>query len=93
MGMNRTKAYAYDKGGFIRKTCERCGQRRASEQWSISICAFGTRATRRWYAVCIECDIEFNRASLEFVHSPNTEQLMAAYIARKSKAYGRQLKG
>lgn len=84
MGEHRRHRYIYDSRGFIRKTCEVCRKRQASEQWSLTACALGPLG---WYAVCIFCDIRFNRQSLEFVGHPHLEQLMTDYVQRKRLAY------
>lgn len=57
--------------------CIHCRGRKATFQWSVQVCANDRRKIH--VPVCVECDIEFNRASLAFIHHPDIEPMMTRY--------------
>lgn len=67
----------YTETGLRRVHCVHCRERRATFQWSLAVCANDRRKIH--VPVCIECDIEFNRASLAFIHHPDIDAMMARY--------------
>lgn len=71
----------YTDAGLRRMPCAHCQDRKATEQWSVSVCATGNQ--RLWVPVCTECDIEFNRDTLAFIRHPEADALMTEYAAAK----------
>lgn len=57
--------------------CVHCRERNATLQWSVQVCANDRRKIH--VPVCVECDIEFNRATLAFIRHPDTDELMDRY--------------
>lgn len=66
----------YTEAGIKRLGCARCGNP-AQYQWQI--CSDGNN----YRPICLDCDIELNRAVLEFFGHPERERLMVEY--EKSK--------
>lgn len=67
----------YSDIGLRRKLCAHCGEKKATFQWALQVCANDRRKIH--VPVCIECDIEFNRQSLAFVRHPETDALINRY--------------
>jgi NAD-dependent SIR2 family protein deacetylase len=70
---NRAKPYA----DLSRMACAHCRASAASHNWSVTVCANGRR--RIEVPVCEECDVEFNRHTLEFINHPAADELLARY--------------
>lgn len=62
----------------IQRICVHCGCN-AHHSWDVRPCAAKASKVRVW--LCHLCDIALNRLTLEFIHHPDRERLIAAYRA------------
>lgn len=72
---NRRKPYS--TAALARMACAHCRTAPAVCAWSVTICANGRR--RLEVPVCDDCDFEFNRHTLEFIHHPAADELLTRY--------------
>jgi hypothetical protein len=66
----------YTTAGIARLACIRCGAK-AFSQWQI--CADGNNHR----PLCLACDIDLNRAVLEWMGHPDAARLVSAYKAKQ----------
>lgn len=76
MGWHTTRKSQYTKAGIQRCKCIRCGAP-ASFQWQI--CA----DNNNYRPLCRSCDVELNRAVLEFMRHPDATRVADMYMAKK----------
>jgi hypothetical protein len=70
----------YTRRGLRRVPCRRCGEP-SVHQWSLRPCALGTR---RWYGLCLECDVILNSVVMQFLRVPDHEEILRRYIERSA---------
>jgi hypothetical protein len=75
ININRSKPYT--RIGLGRLLCCHCEERRATEQWSVQVCA--NNGKKIWVGVCTPCDEEFNAETLRWIKHPHAEQLINRY--------------
>lgn len=67
----------YTERGIKRVPCVRCGKP-SHHQWNA--CSLG----KRWFALCVECDIGLNRAALQYMQIPDAAAIIEAYAQTKA---------
>jgi hypothetical protein len=72
----RKRRKPYTEAGIKRLGCARCGKQ---SQYRWQICSDGNN----YRPICLDCDIELNRAVLEFFGHPERERLITEH--EKSK--------
>ncbi len=66
----------YTQIGIGRLACARCAKRPAVHQWNC--CALGNL----WIPLCLKCDIDLNRLTMEWLGVPNQVSLLDTYVTQ-----------
>lgn len=66
------------RGRDKKVACSHCGDKLATYEWNIAICADGRRKRPR--VLCCTCDAVLNRFVLDYFNFKNVDEVMKRYV-------------